>query len=95
VALQRVIFLVVLKILGMGLFYFMHMKEDQALCGNVKQRLCVPSSPLFKEGLRYPSPGGRGSDCPLARTATVRGRKCRSHSKGVAHHGMSRYVTLV
>jgi hypothetical protein len=72
-----------------------HVKENQALCGNAKQRLCVTFSQVFKEELRFSLPGGQSSDCPLARIATVLGKNYRSHLRSVAQHGTSRYVILI
>ena len=74
-ALWRDDFPMVLKISGVGSFYFMHVKETQVLCGNVKRRHCATSSLLFREGLRYLLSGGQSSGCPWGRTVTALGRK--------------------
>jgi hypothetical protein len=75
--------------------YFVHVKANQVLCENARHRLCTISPPLFREGVKYQSSDGQGSDCPPGRTATVPGKNSRNHSKSIAQHAMSRYVLLV
>jgi hypothetical protein len=93
-ALQRKLFLVEPKISEMGSPYFMHARENRALCGNARQRPCANSSLLLQGGLRYLFAGGQNFGYPPGRTAIALERSCRNLLRGDVQHGMLRYIAL-